>query len=327
LTSKLPPKRRAPSVAVAELDRLGELHALTQRARVLNRHGTSIDRSVRSKVRWERRFESALKPLLGDVPSDAQLDELIREAQADWKAKGIEKSLVEKGFGDRIRRAVEGLLRFMIGSAQDFKKGAMAVYMSLAADAGEDSGQHTLDSLGINKTWRWTGVRDMPRDLFQVRGSKVLQHAYGNHVEELAKIITDATDPAKPKTVDQVREEIRDRWSKLTRYEAQRIARTETASVWETTTYNAQRANGVEQFTWVVATGPSIGPPNSEAVCKICLSKAAKSPYSGHFDLPPAHPNCRCTLIPSLDHDWLPPAEPWSGDIEPPLPLRRSDTP
>jgi hypothetical protein len=92
---------------------------------------------------------------------------------------------VEKAFAPRLLQAIGSAVKAQLGSLFDFARGAMAVYMSLAHDMSEDAGQHTLDQLGLNETFRWTSVRDMPRDPNAVRGSKVIQHAYGRHIEQL----------------------------------------------------------------------------------------------------------------------------------------------
>jgi SPP1 gp7 family putative phage head morphogenesis protein len=197
----------------------------------------------------------------------------------------------------------------------------MNTYLSIAHDVSEEAGQSTLDQLGLNRTFRWNSVRDMPRDQFAVRGSKILQHAVGSHGRELARMVLEATDPANPRSSKSLARDIRRRWDILTRSQAERIARTETATIWETTNWNTMRANGIQKVEWTIAHGPNIGPPRSYPVCPLCLREAAGSPYPIEgVSIPPKHPNCRCTLIPVLD-GWLPPAETWSGGPEPPLPL------
>lgn len=301
-------------------DRLNELHTLVQHARILEKHGTSVARGIRTKTRWEGRSQEAYEELLGRRPTEHDLEDLIAAAQLDWS--GMQKI----GIKDFVKLFTH--LNSRLSAVFDAKEqGGLGVYMSLAHYVSEDAGQATLDNLGLNETWKWTGSRDMVRDLFAVRGSKIIQNSYGTHRAELASMITRATDPAQPKTVAQVRKKILMEWGRITRNDAQRIARTETAAVWETTNYNAQRANGVEEFDWAVAKGPAIG-THTEQVCAICLKRAAGGPYkTGAVELPPAHPHCRCTLIPSLEKNWLPPAEIWSGGPFPDLPLVPAPSP
>lgn len=289
--------------------------SVVQFVRAVERHGKTIDIGGRQLDRWECRWERELDRVWPGVPRN--VDPLIEAAAAERDE--VEKAAHDTKLGRAVLRA--------IGGASQFVRGAFQVYMKLAEDTSEDAGQHSLDLLGLNQTWRWANPRDMARDLFSVRGSKIIQHAYGNHVEALRRMVVDATDPAKPKTQGQLRKEIKERWAGLRSRDVERIARTESATVWETTNLNVEKANGVEYVEWLIARGPSIGPPKSYDVCKECLDKATGGPYQiDSIDPPPAHPNCRCTLIPSLEHDWLPPATTFNG-VEPPLPLMKAAAP
>lgn len=311
---------------MTELDDLGRKFSIVQRARILNRHGASYDRALRQRDRWDDRWIAALSKVWDAELRPEALDSL---ADAGRRAWGTDPEHLRKAFRPlRVLTAVGSAVKAVLGAGlPQFVEGALAIYMDLARDESEDAGQHTLDQLGLNETFKWTGVRDMPRDLFAVRGSKIIQSAYGMHVNRLRDIVIDATDPAKPKTQTQVRQAIRDEWANLKRYQVERIARTEVATVWDVATVNAQLANDVRWFDVSIAKGPSIGPPKSAPVCKQCLAAAAGGPYP-LIELPrvPLHPNCRCVTIPSLSHDWLPPAEPWHGN-DPPLPILPAQSP
>lgn len=310
-----------------ELQRTAQAFTVVQEARILKRHGMSYTRALRSRDSWERRWERELTPIWDEFfgLDDAQTDKLIRAAQMAWPSGPF--APVQKMFAPRLLRALGSAVTAVIGSPWRFVQGAMTTYMKLATDTSEDAGQHTLDMLGMNQTFRWTTREDMPRNLFAIRGSKVLQVAHGYHLDRLQNIVLDATDPQHPQAQSEVKRKIRDEWSGLKKYQVERIARTETANAWTTTSVNTQLANDVRWFEISIAKGPSIGPPKSEPVCPICIKAAAGSPYP-MAELPtvPLHPNCRCTVIPSLSHDWLPPAEPWNGN-EPPLPLYPSPQP
>lgn len=328
-----------------KLAEAAELHGLAQHTLAYEKFGVAVPRSVRGKMTWEPRWERALYSVW---PDPQKLDELIAAGRKDWAlvAADVEKArpirtvvqsamwVLADEFRSSFAKTVKTVLRGIFAAPKDFlesqrtvapeqltgaARGGYAVYMSLAEDEMVDALEHSLDTLGLDRTWRWTGTRDMARDQYAVRGSKVIQHAYGNHVDKLAEMIIEATDPTEPKTQDQIRRDIREEWNQLTRKQVERIARTETAAVWETANYNAMRANDVVWYEWIVAHGPSIGPPVSYPVCKRCLKRAADGPYPSTEmpDLPPEHPNCRCTLVPSLSHDWLPPARPWHGDTLP----------
>lgn len=262
--------------------------------------------------RWEREFQAALTAL--DYLLQTNLQVIVEDA-----LKEVHKSREHRlSLGDVIQRLVRGFRQAIRGAT----RGWLAMYLGLAADAMEDAGQFTLDALGLNRTFRWASQRDFVRDELAVRGSKIIQHLYGNHVRRLAQIVVEATDPAHPQTVDDVVGTIMEQWERVAQSDARRIARTELATVWERTNWYTLRANGVRQVKWLTAQGPAIG-VTVAAPCQHCLDLAAGSPYAMDTmtEIPPAHPNCRCTLVPVLDARWLPPAEPWTGSENPP-PLR-----
>lgn len=275
-------------------------------------------------------FDSAWAEVTQSVRNDLGLVEkglLSKFAEAWRKAGETIRSLVRDALTARTVEKIGESVTAQIGDTHDFDRGGMQVYLSLAQDISEEAGQSALDTLGVNRTFRWDERRDHPADLFAVRGSKIIQHATGSHGKELARIIVKHTDPEKPETVQQTTRRIRDQWNELTRKQAERIARTETAALYETTNWNVARNNGVRMMDWTIARGPSIGPPKSYPVCPLCLREAAGNPYPiTEVDLPPRHPNCRCHLVPRLPDDWLPPAEPFMGN-NPPLPLQPAEAP
>lgn len=205
--------------------------------------------------------------------------------------------------------------RLAAGVSLEADAGAMSMYLGMAGETGGVGGQAALEKMGLNKTFAWAHPRNMPRDMFQVRGSKVIQNMYGNHVDQLSKIIVDATDPSAPKTLGEVKAQIREQWPELRAYQVDRIARTETATLWTTTSVAAYQANGIDSFTSSLAEGPTIGIDSADP-CDECVDAASSGPFDIDGDLPPWHPNCRCEAIPNLggpDDPWLPPAEPWTG--------------
>ena len=259
----------------------------------------------RQRERWTPRWQRTYEGLFEKNIERVDLDELVVVGQKSW-------SRVEKAQRPSFFQVVKKLRQWI--SPTEFLKGALAVYVGLALDESEDAGQYTLDALGLNKTFAWASVRDFPANPFSVHGSKVLQHAYGEHLERLAKMVLDKTNPAQPQTIEQLKKNIRNEWPEIGRKHASLIARTEAANVWEITNFNAMMANGVARADWLVAVGPNIG-IKSEPVCEDCLRMAADNPWviDDLEIVPPYHPQCRCTLVPSLDPEWLPPDEPWAG--------------
>jgi predicted ABC-type ATPase len=226
----------------------------------------------------------------------------------------VAQNILQGGLSDVRGRLASGV------NFDSWHEGAMQRYIGMTVDTSTLAGQVSLEHLGYHHTFEWAHPQQMARDMFAVRGSKVVQQMYGDHVDTLTKIITDATDPRNPRTLDQVRASIREQWPDLQRYQVDRIARTETAAVWTTTAMNTYAANGISQFESIVATGPSIG-IESEDPCDECIDAAADVHSVDDTDLPPWHANCRCEAIPVLEgeggEEWLPPDEPWTGGDEP----------
>lgn len=193
--------------------------------------------------------------------------------------------------------------------------GGLQVYLGLAGHTAVDAGQTALQHMGINKTFAFASPANTAQDLYAVRGSKVIQNLYGNHIHTLSTIIQTATDPRHPQTIQQVKAAIKEQWPRLSASQVSRIARTETAAVWTSTSMNTYAANGISSWESTIATGPSIG-VESEDPCDECVSAAAEI-HSMDDDIPPWHPNCRCEVVPTLEDEdgqpWLPPDEPFTG--------------
>lgn len=340
------PKADVATLQLPGVEQAGRFFVAAQRAQVLAKHGVLLDRADRTRQRWDRRWAEALVSVWPGAKYDRRAaDAGIEAARAVWGrvSKAEDGGPREPAAQPPAQPArptgpvprptptppdlipdIERAIVRQLGSSESFLRRAEPVFQSLARDTSEDAGQHTLDLLGLNATFRWTTARDMPDRLFAVRGSKVLLHSHGAQVQRLAEIVADATDPARPAGQTELRRRIREEWPGASAKAVARVARTESANVWEQTNYNVARANGITEFDWVIAHGPSIGPPKSYPVCPRCLKRAAEGPYSSddpNWTIPPRHPNCRCTLIPKLAADWLPPAETWDGGPEPPLPL------
>lgn len=245
--------------------------------------------------------------------------ELAFIAEAAWAAEqpttkwlGRRRD-VRKATRDDVARRIADALRTR---AEPFPTGAMAGYLGLADAVSTEAGQMTLDSLGINETWRWTGVRDVVPDLYQARGSKIIQGMYGAHINQLASIAAAAANPAAPYTIAEVSERINNEWAGMQAYQVDRIARTETAIMWETTAANTYTLNDVQRKEWI----------DAGAEDELCLDNVADGiiamdeAFASGDTEPPAHPNCVCDILPVLENEdgsaWLPPAEPFTGNVD-----------
>ena len=104
-------------------------------------------------------------------------------------------------------------------------------------------------------------------------------------------------------SIADLRDAIREAAPDLTEWQAVRIARTETAMAYCEGNRQAWEQQGVATKAWSVAGGP----------CPICegIGDAypndipigeAFSTGSGSWQAPPAHPNCRCDLLPGVEY-------------------------
>lgn len=105
-------------------------------------------------------------------------------------------------------------------------------------------------------------------------------------------------------TVDTVKQKINEAVPELSGYQAERLARTETADAFSEGELQAWKAEGVQNKLWVVGGGP----------CPDCEGLSAKYPdpipidamfeYNGRImERPTLHPNCQCSLSPGLEYD------------------------
>lgn len=300
-------------------EKVGALHDL--RARVHRvRYAKKMDTKVweatwRAKSRWEKRWQRWGEEVLNNLGSRVDVEDLIRYATQ------AQKSRIRRVRKDDNQDALIASLIERVTSGIDqstWVEGAATSYLQIALDTGETAGQYGLDSLGINKTFAWANPRNMAADLYAVRGSKVVQGMYGNHIANLTKLIVDATNPAQPLAMSEIVRQIREDYPNLLRWQAEQIARTETAAVWENMNMNMMIANEVPGANVLVATGPSIG-TITMSVCSICKGIVADGPWfpASAAPTPPFHPNCRCTVVAELTNDngdpWLPPADTWNG--------------
>ena len=114
----------------------------------------------------------------------------------------------------------------------------------------------------------------------------------------LRDLIAEAT--LQGDTIDEISDSIMSEYVSFTPYRARRIARTETAKGYsQGSLFGYRQSNLVKEIEWFTA--------NDGSVCPICQGNQAKGAVlmgsdfpSGH-EAPPAHPNCRCTILPIID--------------------------
>jgi hypothetical protein len=313
-------------VSSDRIARVGYARAIYERAWVGQQpNARQLRQGWKARFRAERRGLYMAKRLLADIrltigEPQEWVPRVIKERKSGlFKASKEDKQFIQS-FAATVAQALGEDPDDLVNA---WKIDADENYAAFALSLGEESGQYTLDSLGLNKTFEWSHPRQIHRDVFAPRGDAILKGVWATHMQELARIITAATAPGSPWTIGQVVESVQSLWPEFTDMQAKRIARTETAWAWEQANVLTMRANGVRRTRWLIATGPSIGKTVGGRfvghVCKVCLGNAAdgwiplgQSFTSGHT-MPPGHPHCRCTLVPDIYNGWLPPAEPWTG--------------
>lgn len=97
-----------------------------------------------------------------------------------------------------------------------------------------------------------------------------------------------------PQITDRIAKEIN-----TSRYNAERIARTETKRVTYCAHNDVYEDTGVEELEYRVANGGKDG-----RACKVCLSDSGKHYKRGQEPTLPRHPNCRCVYIPVVSDEF-----------------------
>lgn len=145
------------------------------------------------------------------------------------------------------------------------------------------------------------------------------------YARDVAAIIVEATDPAKPLPIRDVAKRISNELIGITGKRATVIARTETARVYGRNALEAMKRNGLPRRRWLTAAGSPAA--LRTPVCDYCQALAAagwvdvNEPISAELmvgvrepklvrataEHPPYHPNCRCDIAADTE-GWLPSA-------------------
>ncbi|MDP2364845.1 MAG: minor capsid protein, partial [Ignavibacteria bacterium] len=93
-------------------------------------------------------------------------------------------------------------------------------------------------------------------------------------------------------STDDIAKRVRGLFSDMTKVRSKRIARTETISASNFGAQEGYKEAGVKQTEWYTAI--------DERVCDICEPLHGKVSAISEGEVPPAHPNCRCTILPVI---------------------------
>jgi len=153
-------------------------------------------------------------------------------------------------------------------------------------------------------SWGRTKLRNLPK-LFEgppmqdainyanQRAAQLVTKMDEETKDRLRKVIGDAIK--EKRGIDGLARDIRAEFDNMTTFRSQMIARTETADSLEQAFMDRSKAMGVTGKEWVVSDP-----------CEICQANADEGVvpidhiFSSGDDAPPAHPNCRCALAPSM---------------------------
>ncbi len=138
--------------------------------------------------------------------------------------------------------------------------------------------------------------------------TKEVQHSIDLKRFKFAKRVNDTTRAALKDTLkegikegegmDQLTDRVSQLFKERERWESERIARTEVIDASNSADLEAYKQSGViEKKEW-------LADPDA---CEICLGLAAEGTkelneeFGGEYEYPPAHPNCRCTILPVVE--------------------------
>jgi SPP1 gp7 family putative phage head morphogenesis protein len=235
-----------------------------------------------------------------EAPRDGALDRIAQECAArlrhvalsavdcdELAAAWAEHYGLDKGLRDLVQIA----LAWLHGRAIDLT-GALGSVVRGAVSDGWDAGQtDALDAVGDGARFPSGQLLEQALDRVDITISSVAATRF----DELAEVL--ATGVKQGLSASTLAKDLRDaledeRW-------AETVAVTETARAMSAATQATYLANGVERKTWLLAP--------DQRVCDRCEGNASQGaiPTTDQFASgdahPPAHPRCRCALVPVIE--------------------------
>jgi len=217
--------------------------------------------------------------------ADEQPPDAEARAQAEAEAKKKFKALYD-AHGRRISSAIrsgdgEPSAAFWRGEPQHLEQDALAFYEQTAAAAAQTG----LDELPISVDWEQ--VNEAVADLARSEARRFAEQATDTSQARASQVIADWIETGG--TMDELLEQVAGVWegpradvAAVT--EVTRLYATGNATAWEA-------SNVVTAMVWRTA--------EDEKVCDVCGPlDDAEIAFDGA--LPPAHPNCRCWVVPKV---------------------------
>jgi len=189
------------------------------------------------------------------------------------------RDLIEKVLSGHAQEFKEFLKKYMLNAILlGFRKAAQELNLEATFDLEDPLAVHYIETYTqLLATSKYEQVRDRIRNVL---------------IEGLQTGLS----------IDKMGELIKEEFSTLTDWEAERIARTETiraSNMGRLIGY--QKSDVVEGKQWIVTYDDRTCPDCLEmANQKVPLLSKFISPRFGQIDVPPLHPNCRCTIVPVI---------------------------
>lgn len=242
-------------------------------------------------------FGGATKPILQLDPDDDEAEQAERmateRAATNQIADGLDTQL-RRSFAtspESAEAAVQAVDR-NIGSVTDALRRALVQ----AADLGVRIGVRQLDTIGMG--FDWTLANTAARDWANAYVGQLI-----TSIEETTRAQVRQAVAAWVDNGDTLEALIRELEPTFGRARAELIASTEVTRAYAEGTQAAYREAGViERMQWRTA--------RDEIVCPVCgalngqqadLGQRFTNPQNGRDYFPPAHPRCRCWIVPVVD--------------------------
>lgn len=204
-------------------------------------------------------------------------------------------------------KAMEARLRRLIGanyrvndagepSLAEFQQQLGALMERALPALMESAGRDALEALSIDQSFA-VSANPAALEFARTRGAELVTSVTETMKASLRATVAEGVD--RGQTLTEIQNNIRAQAPEFSAARAEVIARTETSFATNEGERLAWKGAGVEKKQWLLAGGP----------CPICEDIAAKNPGPVPIDqdfegsqvkAPPAHPNCRCTIVPVI---------------------------
>lgn len=260
----------------------------------------------------------------------------VRAPIDDWTAyayreyKREVKSTVVKDMTDAQKLRLLNRVSTRIGkwfngaSAGDLRAAFEELLFNQGIANANMGGQLALESLGLSGSFNLTNpalLDNLRHGISTIRAPGSFETTRAHISQALIRGASAGLD--MDKTARLVRQMVSEEWPNLSRGRARVIANTEVTRNTSWASQETYRHNGIAQMGWLTAQDVKVCP-----VCEAFASQevgtsgdwyettqtiSPQNPEGWKAPYPPAHPSCRCSLVPVIPANWTKPIEPWRG--------------